>query len=97
MKLNILIFKNKAIECFTTPQFDDHDPKMAAEQLRRSLIIEKDVTKVDPYKNLELYHLGEFDDLTGEIKQKEPELLLDCSAVVKGRKDYVESVSINRK
>lgn len=97
MKLNILIFKNKAIECFTTPQFDDHDPKMAAEQLRRSLIVEKDVKKVNPYKNLELYHIGEFDDLTGVISQKDPELLLDCAAVVQGREDYVESQSIDRK
>lgn len=97
MKLNILIFKNKKIECFTTPQFDDHDPKDAAEQLRRSLIVEKDVTKVTPYKNLELYCLGTFDDLTGKADLKDPELLLDCAAVVESREDYVESEPISRK
>ena len=96
MILNILVFKNLKINCFTTPQYDDHDPKDAAEQLRRSLICEKDVTKVNPYKNLELYCMGTFNDLTGEMKVTKPELLLDCAAIVKEREDYVESVEISR-
>lgn len=96
MILNILIFKNLKIKAFTTPQFDDHDPKDAAEQLRRALIVEKDVTKVNPYKNLELYCVGSFDDLTGELTVNEPEFLLSCADVVKTREDYVESGEISR-
>lgn len=96
MILNILIFKNLKIGAFTTPQFDDHDPKDAAEQLRRALVVEKDVNKVNPYKNLELYCVGSFDDLTGEIKVCEPVKLLDCAAICKTREDYVESSEISR-
>lgn len=96
MILNILIFKNLKIKAFTTPQFDDHDPKDAAEQLRRALIVEKDVTKVNPYKNLELYCVGSFNDLTGELTVIEPELLLDCAEICKGRDDYVESGEVSR-
>lgn len=96
MKLNVLIFKNLLIDAFTQPIFDDHATKDAAEQLRRSLIVEKDITKVNPYKNLQLFCIGSFDDHTGIIESHEPELLLDCSEIVKGRADYVESKPIER-
>ena len=98
MKLNVFIFQNVILNCFTTPTFDDHDPEVAAIQLKRSLIVEKDITKVDPYKNLRMYHLGTFDDDTGKLDVfPEPVLLLDCTEVVKGRGDYVESKPIERK
>lgn len=97
MKLNVLIFKNVAIGAFTSPVFDDHNPLDAAEQLRRSIIIEKDLNVVNRYKNLELYKLGTFDDLSGELITHKPELLLNCVEVVKGREDYVESQPISRK
>lgn len=97
MKLNILFFYNKKIECFTQPVFDDHEVEVSAQQLSRSLVIEKDVTKVTPYKNLKLFHLGVFDDQTGEIKLLgKPELILDCSEIVEKRPDYVESSEIHR-
>lgn len=97
MKLNILMFYNKKIECFTQPVFDDHEVDVVAQQLSRSLIIEKDFTKVIPYKNLKLYHLGKFDDQTGKIDLLEkPELILDCSKIVEKRPDYVESSEIKR-
>lgn len=97
MKLNILFFYNKKIECYTQPIFDDHDVNVASEQLSRSLVIEKDVAKVIPYKNLKLYHLGVFDDQTGKIDLlSKPELILDCSEIVEKRPDYVESSEIVR-
>lgn len=97
MKLNVLIFKNVAIGAFTQPIFDDHEPDVAAEQLKRLLITEKDVSKVNSYKNLELYLLGTFNDLTGELKVfNQPEMILDCVSIVKERPDYVESEAINR-
>lgn len=97
MKLNILMFYNKKIECFTQPVFDDHEVDVSAQQLSRSLTIEKDVEKVNPYKNLKLYHLGKFDDQTGKIDLLEkPQMILDCSEIVEKRPDYVESSKIKR-
>ena len=97
MKLNVFIFFNTVLKCYTTPTFDDHEPEVAATQLKRSIIFEKDTTKVAPYKNLKMYQLGTFDDDTGKIDVfSEPKLLLDCTEVVKGRDDYVESKPITR-
>lgn len=97
MILNVLCFFNTKIECFTQPVFDDHDPKIAATQLGRSLKVEKDLTKVTPYKNLKLFYLGQFDDATGKlVVEDEPVLLLDCSEIVKERDDYVESEEVQR-
>lgn len=97
MKLNVLFFYNKKIECYTQPIFDDHEPEVAAEQLARSLKLEKDVSKVTPYKNLSLFRFGVFDDQTGKLELlAKPVLLLDCEAVCKERPDYVESEPITR-
>ena len=96
MILNVMIFKNLEIDCFTTPQFDDHQPENAAIQLARALKIEKDWSKVAPYRNLQLYVIGEFDDSTGIFTSCDPRLLVDCSKIVKGREDYVESGKIER-
>lgn len=84
MKLNILLFKNLSLDCFTTPQFVDLTPEKAAEQLRRSIILNKeDLQKVIPYRNLVLYDFGEFDDVTGKITLLEdPEKILDCAAII---------------
>lgn len=96
MILNILIFKNLEIDAFTTPQFDDHEPEVAAVQLARALKIEKDWKKVAPYRALQLYVVGKFDDSTGIITVEKPRMLVDCSSIVKERDDYVESGKIER-
>ena len=80
MILNVLIFKNKKIECFTTPQFDDHEPEKAALQLARSLKLNEGKKEIEIYKNLVLYYFGTFDDSTGKLDLlDEPKLLLDCT------------------
>lgn len=84
MILNVLIFRNKKIECFTTPQFDDHEPEKAALQLARSLKLNEGKDEINQFKNLELYFFGTFDDSTGKlILLDEPKLLLDCSKFFK--------------
>lgn len=84
MILNVLIFRNKKIECYTTPQFDDHEPEKAALQLARSLKLNAGKAEIEQFKNLELYDFGTFDDSTGELKLlDEPKLLLDCSKFFK--------------
>lgn len=91
MELNILIFKNIKIDAFTTPQFIDIEPEKAAVQLGRSIRLEP--KKAEPYKNLELYHLGTFDDETGIITQLlEPVKILDCAAIYK---EVVDNVSLD--
>lgn len=93
MKLNILIFKNTVLGCYTTPQFDDHDVEIVAVQLARSIkanLTESKEDKVVHLKGLELYHLGTFDDETGLCDILEyPKLLLNCEEVFKtyGKKD----------
>lgn len=83
--LNIIIFKNKKIDAFTTPQFIDIEPEKAALQLSRSIIMAKDDKQVEQYKNLAMYAIGTFNDSTGEIHQEEIKLLLDCNQVLKQR------------
>ena len=84
MILNVLIFRNKKIECYTTPQFDDHEPEKAALQLARSLKLNVGKAEIEQFKNLELYDFGTFDDSTGKLDLlDEPRLLLDCSKFFK--------------
>ena len=84
MILNVLIFKNKKIDCFTTPQFDDHEPEKAALQLARSLKLNEGKEEISHFKNLDLYFFGTFDDSTGKlVLLDEPKLLLDCSKFFK--------------
>lgn len=101
MNLNIIIFKNKKVDCFTQPQFTDIEPEKAAIQLARSLKINEDIKIDGQYQNLVMYVVGVFDDLTGVITTIKPKKLLDCGKVIASRnaeegKDNVESVPIDR-
>ena len=84
MILHILMFKNHQLDCFTTPNFVDVEPNVAATQLKRSIItgIAENDKKAYQYRNLELFHVGDFDDVTGKITQFDsPIALLDCRAI----------------
>ena len=60
MILNVLIFRNTKIGCFTQPQFSDVEPEKAAVQLARSLKINEDDAIARKYEPLELYEIGTF-------------------------------------
>lgn len=78
MKLNVLIFKNIKIDAFTTPNFSDLDPEVAAVQLQRALVLNQNKKEyIDPYRNLDMYCIGSFDDVSGKFEITEPRLL--CS------------------
>lgn len=78
MKLNVIIFKNLKINAFTTPNFTDVDPEIAATQLQRAITMNfENKQYIDPYKNLDMYTIGVFDDETGKLEQIEPRFL--CS------------------
>lgn len=91
MILNILIHKNKKLNCFTQPLFIDVDPEKVAIQESRSLAIADKGETILPYKHLELYFVGLFNDETGEIILKDENGdsllrdLLDCTPVVNRR------------
>lgn len=93
MKLEILIFKNVNLGCYTVPQFDDHDVETVAVQLARSIkanLKDDNAVNVQHLRGLQLYHLGKFDDETGKcVMLEEPKLLLDCEEVFNfyGKKD----------
>ena len=91
MILNVILFKNKKIDCFTAPQFDDHEPEKAAIQLARAIKLNPEDPKAQSYKNLEMYVFGTFDDSTGEIKLLDsPKLLLDCSKLFPVKEEVVD-------
>ena len=102
MILNIIIFKNKVIDAFTTPVYDDHNPSDAAIQLKRSLKNAKASEdsklkeSIVPYRFLDMYHFGTFDDSTGKFElKKAPVKLLDCTEVL-GLEDELKSVLEDR-
>ena len=85
MILNIILFKNVKIDCFTTPQFTDIDAEKAALQLARSLKLNEGKEEINKFKHLEMYYFGTFEDSTGKIELlSEPKRLLDCTKFFKG-------------
>lgn len=66
MILNIFMHFNKKIECFTQPIFSDVDAEKFAINEIRSLKIAS-LDQIVPYKNLDLYFIGVFNDETGEF------------------------------
>lgn len=87
MLLNVIMFKNKKVNAFTTPQFIDIEPEKAAIQLSRSLQL-NDKPEIDAtYKNLAMFFMGTFDDSTGKFDlERRPKFLLDCEDVLWNRK-----------
>ena len=76
MKLNVIMFKNLKINAFTTPNFTDLEPEVAAKQLERSLVINQNDEKlISPYRSLDMYFMATFDDETGIYKPVDPVLL----------------------
>lgn len=86
MILRILMYKNLQLKAYCNPQFDDHAPEDCATQLTRSLII-AEYEKIKHLKHYQLWYIGDFDDTTGIITQKEPELLVDIDDVLASRKE----------
>lgn len=76
MKLHIICFKNVLINAFTTPNFTDLDPEVAAKQLERSIVLNQDKQEqIRPYRGLDMYHIADFDDETGVITPITPVLI----------------------
>lgn len=81
MILDVLAFRNKKMKCYTTPIFTQDKLENLEVNHFRSLIAGGPAA-IEKYKSLALYHLGTFDDESGEFKLKEPELLFDCDDLI---------------
>ena len=64
MKMNVVVFRDTLVGCFTLPQFIQENPEDWAEGVSRSLK-RADIKVLVKYKDLEAYELGTFDDVTG--------------------------------
>ena len=67
MRLNWIQFRNRKIGAFTTPQFIDQEPEIAAMQLSRALQMDEKGEHDKVYKDLVMFHCGTFDDETGAL------------------------------
>lgn len=94
MILNVLIFRNKKIGCFTQPQFSDVEPEKAAIQLARSLKINEDEVIAKKYADLEMFEIGTFDDEKGICDWHQPRLLLVCADALPKKEVIDDGTSI---
>ena len=106
MRIHIIMFKNVKINAYTTPNFIDIEPEVAAEQLKRSIIINADDDKLlAPYENLDMYWVGDFDDIEGIfytnseaqflLSPRELILQLRAEKLAKAKADAKESEIVN--
>lgn len=75
MILNLIVFKNVAIQAYTTPNFIDQEPEIAAKQLERSIVLNFGKRETEVYQNLDMYFIGTFDDESGKFDIVEPKFL----------------------
>ena len=88
MRLNWIQFRNRKIGAFTTPQFIDQEPEIAAMQLSRALQMDDKGEHDKIYEPLVMYFCGTYDDETGSlVPLDEPKELLICSKVINQRKE----------
>lgn len=82
MELSVIFYRNEKIDAFTTPLYSDKAPEVDAKQLSRALRICNDVKMLKSYSDLKMYHIGSFNDETGELKPIKPVLLVDLGKIV---------------
>lgn len=83
MIVNVYAYKNKLLDCFANPIYDDHNEEQVIVSVSRDLrakVIQKDVENL---RYLDLYKLGEFDDVKGVFVNSQ-HLLLDLGSTIAG-------------
>lgn len=82
MILDVLVYRNKKMKCFTNPIYTQDKLENLELNIIRSLIAGGPSAK-EKLKNLAMYHLGTFDDETGKYDLlAEPELLFDVDDII---------------
>lgn len=87
MKKFIYAFKDKELNCFGMPRFEEIPPESYKEGFRRGLLKGFKPDQLGVFIGQELHCLGTYDDSTGEVVQDKSYKLLDCDEVLKERKD----------
>lgn len=71
MIVQIYCYRDIQVGAFQKPFYDTNDPKVVAESICRTvgMMKKEDIVKAH-VRDLELYHLGCFDDVSGEFQWK---------------------------
>lgn len=75
MLLHVISLRNKVVEAYCTPSFEEADIDKLIQRLQRGIMLGN-----KQYEKHALYHLADFDDETGEFKPVN-ELLVDCDDI----------------
>lgn len=86
MTLQVYATRNKKSGQFGKLDLQPFEEKVAIENYSTAYLEASEQSKV-LLKELDLYHLGEYDTATGKLIAIEPVLLLDLGAVVYGGQD----------
>lgn len=84
MILNGYCYYNRKIGAFTAPQFLQFSKEQKIEGDQRAFLLAEEKDKV-LYEEMELHHIGTFDDVSGELKVHKPEFLCNFASS-KGKK-----------
>lgn len=100
MKKYMYCFKDKELNCFGNPRFEEIPPETYAIGMKRGLVKAFKPEQLSVFAGQELHLLGVYNDETGEVTDLQDKLLLDCDAAIAERKDVqvkegVHDVSIS--
>ena len=96
MKKYVYCYYDKVQEAFTQPLFQDLDPVQMSQGLSRAIKKGFKLDQLTQFNGLVLYHLGDFDDSTGDFVLDKRELL-DCDVVLKVREEIEASKKVEKK
>ena len=84
MILGVFAYRNKAIQAYAQPIYDDRSKEVVAESVSRSLVL-ADAKAKENIKSCDFYYFGTFDDKTGKYDLlDQPELLVNCGDILEG-------------
>lgn len=83
MKLSIVVMKDTAVQAFMAPQAVQHRNAMVRAVGDAMKNTENKADYVKHPEDFELYEVGTFDDQTGKLEAKEPELIVRLKDLVR--------------
>lgn len=75
-------FKDKKLGAFTNIYVDNIDPDKEKVVIERGLKNTKDPQKLKVYQDIQVFALGVWNDVSGEIKPVNPDFLVDAGDIV---------------
>lgn len=74
--MHIYAIYNKLIGAYNAPLFANEDKDSMSTQYKRYCILNKEDAKKAHFDESELYYLGDFDDITGQVNAVKPEFII---------------------